>query len=153
MICLWDPCFCLTSPLLLVLLLLLLLFSCTNKHLGITIDLTLVEMVSTRNKFYIQVGFETDRIDIYQILFTVNTIFKFVYLLTDLFPFPNYDNLKVNYAPLHIKNNFYLVESRIDTVNIIWRLSTLIGGGRLQMPLRALFQARTSTCVEPETFL
>ena len=43
---------------------------------------------------------------------------------------------------------FYVV----NTVKVIWRLSGLNGGGRLLMPLRALFQAQSGTLVEPQTF-
>ena len=41
---------------------------------------------------------------------------------------------------------------RINTLNVIWRLSSFTGGGRPQVPLCALLQARAGTRVEPSTF-
>ena len=35
-----------------------------------------------------------------------------------------------------------------NTVKVIWRLSNLNGGGRPQVPLRALFQVQEDTWVE-----
>ena len=37
---------------------------------------------------------------------------------------------------------------RTNTANVIWRLSFFTGGGRPQVTLRALFQARAGTRVE-----
>ena len=39
-----------------------------------------------------------------------------------------------------------------NTVKVTWWLSSFTGGGTPQVPLRALFQARTDTWVEPPTF-
>ena len=47
---------------------------------------------------------------------------------------------------------FLLGLRRTNIVHIICRLFNFIGGGRLQVPLRALFQARAGTWVEPPTF-
>ena len=47
---------------------------------------------------------------------------------------------------------FGCVSRRTKTVIVIWRLSRFIGGGRNQVPLRALFKARASTGEEPLMF-
>ena len=47
---------------------------------------------------------------------------------------------------------FSRVLRRTNTVNVIWRLPSIIGGGRPQELLSALFQAQAGTRVEPLTF-
>ena len=47
---------------------------------------------------------------------------------------------------------FYWVLCRTNTVKVKWRLSSFTGGGILQVPPSALFQAQVGTRVEPLTF-
>ena len=47
----------------------------------------------------------------------------------------------------HDHHSFGWALLRINDVKVIWRLSSFNGGGRPQVPLRALFQARACTRV------
>ena len=53
-----------------------------------------------------------------------------------------YQNKHSEYAYIFF---FGWILCRTNTVDAIWRLSSFTGGGRPQVPLRALFQARVGT--------
>ena len=81
----------------------------------------------------------------------------FIYIHLDLFrshPQYMYEHHTMHYYwKMHWKFLGGWVLHHTNTVNVVWWLASCTGGGRPQVPLRALFQVWSATCVEPSTLM